>query len=138
MNALSVAFKDILIMLKDRGQILMLFLVPLFFILAFSAAFSLGGELEEQVITLPVVNLDPGGEMSSLLLENLNQDQGIQTEDYGQAEAETALNDQAVNMVLTIPAEYVFAGVKRRRWWLDLRLWAIGVLAFIFLTYYIF
>ncbi len=106
MNALSVAFKDILILLKDRGQILMLFLVPMIFILAFSAAFSLGGELEEQVIVVPVVNLDPNGEMSTLLLENLNQDRGIQTEDYDQGEAEAALNDQTINMVLTIPANF--------------------------------
>jgi hypothetical protein len=41
-------------------------------------------------------------------------------------------------LVLMIPAEYVFEGVKHRRWWCDLRLWAIGVLAFIFITYYVF
>jgi ABC-2 type transport system permease protein len=117
MNALSVAFKDILILLKDRGQILMLFLVPMIFILAFSAMFSLQGELEEQITIVPVVNLDPGGEMSTLLLENLNQDRGIQTEDYDQAEAEAALDEQTVNMVLTIPAgftEDVGAGNETR------------------------
>ena len=111
MNALSVAFKDILILLRDRGQIIMLFLVPMIFILAFSAAFSLGEKMEEQVIVVPVVNLDPGGEMSTLLLENLNRDRGIQTEDYGQAEAEAALNDQTASMLLTIPANFT-ADVK--------------------------
>jgi ABC-2 type transport system permease protein len=111
MNALSVAFKDILILLRDRGQIIMLFLVPMIFILAFSAAFSLGEEMEEQVIVVPVVNLDPGGEMSTLLLENLNRDRGIQTEDYGQAEAEAALNDQTASMLIIIPANFT-ADVK--------------------------
>jgi ABC-2 type transport system permease protein len=109
MNAMSVALKDILILLKDRGQILMLFLVPMIFILAFSAAFSMGGELEEQVTIVPVVNLDAGGEMSTLLLENLNQDRGIQTEDYEQAEAEAALNEQRINLVLTIPTGFTDA-----------------------------
>ena len=40
-------------------------------------------------------------------------------------------------LVAMIPAEYVFEGARHRRWWYDLRLWAIGVLAFIFITYYI-
>jgi ABC-2 type transport system permease protein len=106
MNALSVALKDILILLKDRGQILMLFLVPMIFILAFSAMFSLQGEMEQQVTIVPVVNLDPGGEMSTLLLENLNRDRGIQTEDHDQAEAEAALNEKTIKMVLTIPAGF--------------------------------
>ena len=37
MRALSVAFKDIQIFLKDRGSVLQLFLLPLLFILAYSA-----------------------------------------------------------------------------------------------------
>ncbi len=41
-------------------------------------------------------------------------------------------------LVWLAPAEYVFEGVEDRRWWHDLRLWAVGVLAFIFVTYYIF
>jgi hypothetical protein len=58
MNALSIAWKDLLVMLKDRGQLVLLFLVPVGFILAFSAAFAVGQQLEEQVIILPVFNLD--------------------------------------------------------------------------------
>lgn len=106
MNALSVAYKDILILLRDRGQIVMLFLVPMIFILAFSAVFALEGQLEEQITIVPVVNLDGGGEMSALLLETLNQDRGIQTKDYDRAEAEAALNNQTINMILTIPAGF--------------------------------
>lgn len=41
-------------------------------------------------------------------------------------------------LVLRIPADYVFEGVSHRRWYRDLRLWGIGVLAFIFVTYYVF
>ena len=41
-------------------------------------------------------------------------------------------------LVVRIPADYVFEGVAHRRWYRDLRLWGIGVLAFIFVTYYIF
>ncbi|MGD2205148.1 MAG: ABC transporter permease [Anaerolineae bacterium] len=106
MNALSVAFKDLSLLLKDRGQILLLFLVPVGFILAFSAAFSAGEALEEEVITVPVVNLDPGGEMSALLLQNLNDERGLQTQDYDQAQAETDLKDETIKMALTIPANF--------------------------------
>jgi len=106
MNALSVAFKDLQMLLKDRGQIVLLFLVPIGFILAFSAAFAAGQQLEEEVIVVPVVNLDPGSEMSVLLLKNLNADRGLQTEDYDQAKAEADLKDETIKMALTIPAGF--------------------------------
>jgi len=41
-------------------------------------------------------------------------------------------------LVLFIPNDYVYQGVKKRRWWLNLKLWALADLALIFLTYYIF
>ncbi|MBE9541490.1 MAG: hypothetical protein IMF01_04155 [Proteobacteria bacterium] len=43
-------------------------------------------------------------------------------------------------LILFIPNDYIFQGVekKNRRWWNNLKLWAIGVLALLFLTYYIF
>ena len=41
-------------------------------------------------------------------------------------------------LVLLIPNDYIFKGVTKRKWWLNLKLWAIGDLAFIFITYYIF
>ena len=41
-------------------------------------------------------------------------------------------------LVLLIPNDYVFKGVEKRKWWLNLKLWALGDLAFIFITYYIF
>jgi len=106
MNALSVAFKDLQMLLKDRGQIVLLFLVPIGFILAFSAAFAAGQQLEEEVIVVPVVNLDPGSEMSVLLLKNLNADRGLQTEEYDQAQAEADLKDETIKMALTIPAGF--------------------------------
>ncbi len=41
-------------------------------------------------------------------------------------------------LVLLIPNDYIYAGVKKRKWWLNLKLWALGDLVFIFITYYIF
>ena len=41
-------------------------------------------------------------------------------------------------LVLLIPNDYVYKGIEKRRWWLNLKLWALVDLAFIFITYYIF
>ena len=41
-------------------------------------------------------------------------------------------------LVLLIPNDYIYKGVTKRKWWLNLKLWALGDLALIFITYYIF
>lgn len=41
-------------------------------------------------------------------------------------------------LVLLIPNDYVYKGIDKRRWWLNLKLWALVDLAFIFITYYMF
>ena len=41
-------------------------------------------------------------------------------------------------LILLIPKDYIFEGVENRRWWHNLKLWALGDLVFIFITYYIF
>ena len=106
MNTLAVAWKDLQMLFRDRGQILLLFLVPIGFILAFSAAFAAGQQIEEQVIVVPVVNLDPHGEMSALLLQDLNDDRGLRTQDYDQAQAEAGLKDEKIKLALIIPANF--------------------------------
>ena len=41
-------------------------------------------------------------------------------------------------LVLMIPKSYVFEGVQKRRWWMNLKFWAFGLLVYIFIVYYIF
>jgi len=41
-------------------------------------------------------------------------------------------------LVTMIPREYVYEGVEHPRWWHNLKLWALGVLAIIFTIYYVF
>jgi ABC-2 type transport system permease protein len=104
--ALRVARKDIKVLLKERGTLLILFVIPLVFVLGFSAASVGGGDPQEEAIPLPVVNLDAGSGASQTLLGALDQSGGIQCELYDEAQAQAQLDREEINRVLTIPANY--------------------------------
>jgi ABC-2 type transport system permease protein len=108
MNALNIALKDIQIFLKDRGAVINLFLLPLVFILVLSTAMQgFMGADEDDLITLPVVNLDLGGEAAQSLIDALNEAGGIEVKLYDdQAEAQVLLEDLEIERVLTIPAGF--------------------------------
>lgn len=109
-KALYIALKDMQILLKDRASVIYLFLLPIVFILVLSTALGgLMGEDEDSLIPLPVVNLDPGGEVSQALLDDLDQAGGIQVELYDQATAEARLAEFEIGRVLTIPAGFTAA-----------------------------
>jgi linearmycin/streptolysin S transport system permease protein len=105
MNALSVAFKDLQILFKDRGAMLQMFLIPLAFIFAISMAVP-PIDTAEKPATLPVVNLDPGGEASQALIDGLNADGKVQVELHRQAEAQALLEARTIYNLLTIPAGF--------------------------------
>lgn len=106
MTALSIALKDIQIILRDRFAVLYLFVVPMVFILAFSGA--LGGPADpvSSAVALPVVNLDPGTEETQDLIDALNMAGGLQVELYDQEEAGRLLEDSEIDRLLTIPEDY--------------------------------
>ena len=101
-----MARKDIKVFLKERGTLLYLFVVPIVFIVGFSAVSGVRGEPQEKAITLPVVNLDAGSEASLALLDALNQGGGIECELYDEARAKALLERKRIKRVLTIPANY--------------------------------
>ena len=108
MKALSVAWKDMQIFLRDRGAVINMFLLPLVFILVLSTAMQgfMGGD-EDDLITLPVVSLDPGGEAVQSLIDALNEAGGIEVKLYDdQAEAQVLLEDFEIERVLTIPVNF--------------------------------
>ncbi|TFH00233.1 MAG: hypothetical protein E4H13_07995 [Calditrichales bacterium] len=41
-------------------------------------------------------------------------------------------------LVLLVPADYAWEGVKVRKWYMNLKIWALGLLVFIAYVYYIF
>lgn len=41
-------------------------------------------------------------------------------------------------LVLLIPNKFIYEGLEKIRWFHNLKIWAIGLLGFIFVVYYIF
>jgi ABC-2 type transport system permease protein len=108
MKALSVAWKDLQILLKDRGMVIQLFLLPLLFIVVTSGALSAmaaGQDQGDTRIPLPVVDLD-GGAAARTLLQGLDAAGGVQVQQYDRSEATALLNEHALDYVLTIPAAF--------------------------------
>ena len=104
--ALRVAWKDMKILRKERGALTLLFVVPMVFILAVTGWAGVGSAADVSLITLPLVNLDPGGEASQVLIDALSQAGGIQVELFDEAKAQALLEKGKIRRVLTIPANY--------------------------------
>ncbi|MGD8998073.1 MAG: ABC transporter permease [Anaerolineae bacterium] len=112
MNALNIALKDLSILLKDRGAVIQLFLLPLLFIVVFSGALTAIGSAEEATaapaverIPLAVVDLD-GGETAQSLLDGLQAAGDVQVTRYEQDRALSMLDEKELDRVLTIPAGF--------------------------------
>lgn len=107
MKALSIALKDMQILFKDRGDMFLLFLLPLFFIVVFSGALSaIDQETPDTRILLPVVDLD-GGESTAKLIAGLDAAGGVRVEPYiDQAEAMALLGENKIQRVLIVPAGF--------------------------------
>lgn len=105
-TAMRISRKDIKILLKERGTLLYLFLIPILFILAFGGAANVDKAPQEEVITLPVVNLDTSSEASQTLLEALEHVGSIENVVYKAETAQTLLDLGKIKRMLTIPANY--------------------------------
>ena len=100
----SIAWKDIQVLLTERGNLIMLFVLPLVFVVAFSAVFSLQDDTPESV-ELPTVNLDMDSVGSKELIESLGR-AGITATLYDQDTAEAELADGKLERMLIIPVDY--------------------------------
>ena len=73
MKTLSIAWKDMQMFLKDRGEVISLLLLPLVFVVVFTGTLGGVGQGEADTrIALPVVNLD-GGESAQMLLDKIDE-----------------------------------------------------------------
>jgi len=78
--------------------------LPLLFIIIFSYAFGGIGN-EDELITLPVVNLD-NGEVSQELIAGVNNVAGVETKDYEEADARAQVEEEQLEYALFIPAGF--------------------------------
>ena len=104
MKVLSIGWKDILIFIFFFCTLITSFLLPLLFIVVFSYAFS-GIEDEDQVITLPVVDLD-GGEVAQDLIDQVNSTAGVEVKLYEEADARDQVEGEQLEYALLIPAGF--------------------------------
>jgi len=106
MKSLSIALKDLQILIRDRGEIVQIFLLPLLFIVVLSGALGAIGQGEEDTrLALAVVDLD-GGEAAQALLAGLDAAGGVRIEFYELDEAQTMLDENEINRMLLIPADF--------------------------------
>ena len=109
MKSVSIALKDIQLLLKDGGVWVNLFLIPVIFIVIFSgglAGLAEGDGGDVDLVTLPVVNLDPGGELTRQFIGGLEAGGACRVEIAEQEAAQTALEANEVDRLLTIPAAF--------------------------------
>jgi ABC-2 type transport system permease protein len=107
MAALSIAYKDLLILFKNRGVILQLFVMPILFTALFSGALgSLGSSQQKDTrIPLAVVNLD-GNESATRFINSLDAAGGVRVETYQQSQAQALLDESKIMRILTIPSGF--------------------------------
>jgi ABC-2 type transport system permease protein len=106
MKSLSIAIKDLQILIKARGEVVQLFLLPLLFIIVFSGALGAIGQGEEDTRTLlPVVDLDRG-EAAQSLFAGLEAAGGVRVELYQHAEAQSLLDKNEISRMLVIPEDF--------------------------------
>lgn len=104
MNVFSIALKDLQIILRDRGSLFLLFLMPLVFIVGFTGIFS--GLDEDEQLSLAVVNMNANGELAQTLIQNLGTLGDLNVEIYSQTEGQQKLDDGEILRLLTIPADF--------------------------------
>ena len=103
MKALSIAYKDLQILFKDRGAAIQLFLLPLLFVFVFGGALSELGEVEKDTrVALPLVDLD-GGTAAQTLIAGLEGAGGVRVEPHQEDEALALLDENKISRVLILP-----------------------------------
>jgi ABC-2 type transport system permease protein len=104
MKILSIAFKDLQVLFRDRGVLLELFLLPLVFIVVFSGAIGAIGQGEEkdERIPLKVADLD-GGAAAGEFLARVDRAGGVRVEPIDEADGRAAIDQAKLAQMLVIP-----------------------------------
>jgi ABC-2 type transport system permease protein len=106
MNALSIALKDLLIFVQDRGAVMQLFLLPLVFIVVASGALGAMGQGDQDTrIELAVVDLD-GGRLAQDFVAALDDAGGVRVKLYEEEQASALMESNQLGRVLTVPTAF--------------------------------
>ena len=118
---LSIAWKDLLILFKDRNALVGAFLLPIVFIVVYLGVAGAatgggggGGDAEAERVPLPFVNLDPDGTAATALIDGLNTQGGLDASvyagadgrPYSETEALAKLEAKEIQRLLIIPAGF--------------------------------
>jgi len=106
MNAVNIALKDLQVLVKDRGAVFLLFLLPMVFILLWGGLGAAGGggdEEESELAPLAVVNLDTGGQAAASLIDALDRSGSVRVELYTEDQAREELSQALIWWALVIP-----------------------------------
>jgi ABC-2 type transport system permease protein len=106
MDAISIAFKDFQILLKERGTLFQLILLPLIFILVIAGAFSgMEAEPADARLMLPTADQD-GGSRARTLMEGIEAAGGVQVELMDMDQAQDLLEAGDIQRLLVIPSGF--------------------------------
>jgi ABC-2 type transport system permease protein len=110
MKMLSITLKDLQVFLKDRGAVIMLFILPFIFIVAL-AVVSQGarvgsGSGEVKKLNLVVVNGDQDGKFAQAILDSVESTGKFAIVNQDQALTEKQLNQSTIRQALFIPANF--------------------------------
>lgn len=106
MSIFSIALKDLQIFFKERGALLYLFLLPFLFIMMFAGLGATVTTGEAALIPLPIVNNDPGGQLSEQFVQALRDTGKVELVPLAQADADTQLSKLDISYALFIPAGF--------------------------------
>jgi len=108
---LSLAWKDLLVLFKDRNALIGAFLLPIVFIVVWLGVSGLsgggrGGSDETKQLALVVVNNDPAGTSARSLIDGLGRHANIAVTEYAEADARAKLEAREIERMLVIPASF--------------------------------
>lgn len=112
MNIWNLTKKDLTVIMKDRGSIMWIFVLPVVFLLIFAGlASSVGGDSSEEDTEdtrspLTVVNKDPEGVMTIGIIENMNKSESFRVVEADEKTAEENLRYLKISRYVIIPEDF--------------------------------
>ena len=112
MNIWNLTKKDLAVIMKDRGSVMWIFILPVVFLVIFAGLASAqggsssGDEADDTRTPLTVVNLDPDGEMAQRVIDDLNRSDTFRVVLSDEQSAQDNLNMLKISRYVIVPADF--------------------------------